>query len=103
MREPMDSDKRVAYHEAGHAVAAWYLDKSIISVMLPSVEGHPGGVTTDHTTIGTEDGERYRFAEEANSLYYAAGPAAERVEFHDAAPAAEQSDEIAVHPPLILP
>src|SRR4051794_18358115 len=98
MSEPMDSDRRVAYHEAGHAVVAWCLDEPITNICIPTPDGQRGGVNAGYTAIGTEDGQLYRFAQEADSLFYAAGPAAELIEFDDCDPLSEEGDENPVHP-----
>jgi hypothetical protein len=98
MSEPMESDRRVAYHEAGHAVVAWCVRMGISRIHIRGMtgDGHQGNTqAAGHTAFGEQpdDVPQYRFAPAANNLFLAGGSAAERVEFDDCNREAAAYDE----------
>jgi hypothetical protein len=101
MSEPMESNRRVAYHEAGHAVVAWCVDMGISHVSVKLEGDHRGYTTTeDHSTIGADShGNRPRGAA-AGSLFWAAGSAAERIQFNDCNPTPALYDKTPIDPKI---
>jgi len=85
MSESMESDRRVAYHEAGHAVFAWWCGSRVVRVRV-NAEGLMRGHTERECEFpppDLEEDKARRWVREWDVTYRVAGAVAELIEFGD--------------------
>jgi len=87
MSELMESDRRVAYHEAGHAVVVWALGRGINQICITGQIGHRGHTCADPFETppeGMDDpAKQQRWVRERAITYSIAGAVAEEIKFGD--------------------
>ena len=96
MVEAMNSDRRVAFHEAGHAVMAHYLGRTIERICVTGKDG-VRGYTSEGAEGAVPEGmnqdELIRWCWQGDVLFTVAGAVAEKIEFGDYDPEAAEYDE----------